>query len=118
MKRDLELIKELLIQIEESKAPARKDVRVIVKGEEPEVISYHIKLMKDAGLIDAEDTSGFNTYRWIPTSLTWDGHEFLDAIRNDTVWSKLKTKLKEQGGNIPFHVVKELAAKFSSDLFA
>ncbi|MGH0418786.1 MULTISPECIES: DUF2513 domain-containing protein [Bacillus cereus group] len=24
------------------------------------------------------------------SSLTWEGHEFLDAIKNDTVWNNVK----------------------------
>ncbi|EOV9525803.1 DUF2513 domain-containing protein [Bacillus cytotoxicus] len=27
---------------------------------------------------------------WIYSSLTWEGHEFLDAIKNDTVWNNVK----------------------------
>ena len=115
MKRDIDLIKEVLIQIETSKAPA-KNIDVFVKEIEPEVISYHISLLYEAGFINAEDTSGFGTYRWIPTSLTWQGHEFLDGIRNDTVWGKLKSKMKEHGGNMPFHVIKELVISYSKEL--
>ncbi|WP_069130672.1 DUF2513 domain-containing protein [Rhodohalobacter halophilus] len=115
MKRDINLIKEILIEIEESGAP-KESLDVEIQGRSPEIVSYHIMLMKQAGLVEAEDVSGSNSFGWIPISLTWQGHEFLDAIRNDTVWEKLKAKLKEQGGNIPFHVVKELAAVFSKDL--
>lgn len=115
MKRDIDLIKEILIEIEESNAP-NDIVEIDIPKRNQEVISYHIMLMKQAGLLDAENVSGTSSFHWIPISLTWQGHEFLDAIRNDSVWSKLKSKLKEQGGSLPFHVVKELAAKFSNEL--
>ena len=53
------------------------------------------KLLYQAGLIDAENDSGADDFEWIPISLTWQGHEFLDVARNDTVWKKLTGKLKE-----------------------
>ena len=30
--------------------------------------------------------------------LTWSGHELLDNVRNDTVWSAVKQKAKKFGG--------------------
>lgn len=115
MKRDIELIKEILIEIEKSGAP-NEVVDVDIPEKSQEEISYHIKLMNQAGLVEAEDVSGTGSFQWLPVSLTWQGHEFLDAIRNDTVWSKMKSKIKEQGGSLPFHVIKELAVKFSNEL--
>ena len=70
-----------------------------------------------AGLIEAENVSGTNHYKWIPISITWHGHEFLDAIKNDTVWQKLKAKLSEQSGHIPFQVLKEMATVYARDIF-
>ena len=115
MKRDIDLIKEILTEIEESNAPS-DIIEIDIPDRSQEEISYHIMLIYQAGLLEAEDVSGTNSYKWIPISLTWQGHEFLDAVRNDTVWKKLKSKLKEQGGNLPFHVVKELVTKFSNEL--
>ena len=29
--------------------------------------------------------------------LTWNGHQFLDNVRNDTVWNAVKEKAKQYG---------------------
>ena len=39
-------------------------------------------------------------------SLTWQGHEFLDAARNDTIWRKAKKKVLETTGGLAFDVLK------------
>lgn len=114
MKRDIELIKKILIEIEESKK-VKGWLVVDISGRSRDEISYHIKLLYQAGLIDAVDQTTKTEFEWTAKSLTWQGHEFLDAIRNDAVWSKMKSKIKEQGGSLPFHVIKELAVKFSNE---
>jgi exonuclease V gamma subunit len=117
MKRDIDLIKQILIEIEKSKK-VKGWIKIDIPNRSLEEISYHIKLLYQAGLIEAVNQTTKTEFEWTAKSLTWQGHEFLDAIRNDTVWKKLKAKIKEQGGSIPFHVVKELAAVFSKDLLA
>lgn len=41
--------------------------------------------------------------------LTFDGHDFLDNIRNDTVWSKVKSQIGRVGENVSFALIKEIA---------
>lgn len=41
--------------------------------------------------------------------MTWDGHEFLDKIREDTVWNKTKDLIKEKGLPMALEVVKNVA---------
>jgi hypothetical protein len=37
--------------------------------------------------------------------LTWQGHDFLDAARNDTIWSKAKEKFLKPGISWTFSIV-------------
>lgn len=41
--------------------------------------------------------------------LAWEGHEFLDAVRNDTVWTKTKKVFTEKGVDMSFDLVKTVA---------
>jgi Hypothetical protein (DUF2513) len=38
--------------------------------------------------------------------LTWRGHEFMDAARNDTVWRKAKTRVMANVGGLAFDVLR------------
>lgn len=39
-------------------------------------------------------------------NLTWLGHEFLDKIRNETAWNKIKNIVKSKGVDMSFDVIK------------
>ena len=42
--------------------------------------------------------------------LTWDGHDFLDAIRSKSVWNKTKDAVGSSGfQSVPFVLLKEAA---------
>ncbi len=41
--------------------------------------------------------------------MTWEGHDFLDAIRNDTIWNRVKATVTEKGGGASVEVMKEIA---------
>ena len=43
--------------------------------------------------------------------LTWAGHAFLAATRNDTIWAKTKHLVRERAGEVPFEIFKMLAIK-------
>ena len=56
-------------------------------------------------------------FEWQPKSLTWEGHEFLDAVRHETVWAKTKEVVKSKGGSVSFEVLKELAIQTFKSTF-
>jgi hypothetical protein len=113
MTRDMDLIRLILLELEQHQNPNRQ-VNIRAKGYSPEQISYHVKLLAEANLIEASDVSGYGSFNWLPTSLTWSGHEFLDATRNESVWHKLKAQLKDRGMTLPFELVQQLALKIAA----
>ena len=42
--------------------------------------------------------------------LTWEGHEFAESVRNDTLWKNAWGTIKEKGGNITISILKQLLA--------
>ena len=59
-------------------------------------VSYHLKIMHEAGLIDAlipDDAfeTEYTDFRQI--NLTWKGQDFLDAAKDNSVWKKTKDKV-------------------------
>lgn len=116
MKRDPQLARDILLQIEE-----RSDGITIMDLTFPdrssEEVSYQVMIMAQGGLIEARDFSDPVGLDWRPRTLTWEGHEFLDAVRNESVWKKIKQAATEKGGGIAFEVLKTLAIKYSTALF-
>ena len=78
MKRDLDLIRHILLEIE--KEPYTGDIlQLDIEGYTPEQINYHILLLADAGLIEVMEASYLGRRAFAPIRLTWEGHEFLEA---------------------------------------
>jgi Hypothetical protein (DUF2513) len=113
--RDLDLARRILLAVEAHPEPY-DNIELSFDGVDPELVSYHVKLLTHAGLLEAENTSTMGRFEWTPSALTWEGHEFLDATRNDTVWRKTKEVAAEKGGGLPFDIVKALAVKLLSGM--
>lgn len=116
MKRDFELIKEILLQIENHHNP-RDWIDLFIENFSSTQISYHTKLLSEAGLIEAKDLSTKDGFSWVPVSLTWKGHDFLDNARNDTIWKKTLKLVKEKGGSVSFNVFQNLLQSQATKLF-
>jgi hypothetical protein len=74
---------------------------------------YHVALLIEAKLVHGsiiEDGSG-EIASTITTRLTWAGHEFLDAARNDTIWKKAREKIKQSGVQVTISLLEELLKK-------
>jgi len=103
----MDLARQILLAVEQAPFNAGT-IDVKVPGRSDETISYHVMLLHQAGLLQATDFSTMGNREWKPTSLTWEGHEFLEASRNETTWRKTLATVKDKGGGTIFEVVKSL----------
>ena len=108
MKRDIDLIRKILFEVEEFEDPWGLSSDLEIDGYDNQVVSYHVKLLFEAGLLEADDVCemGSDGYRWWAKSLTWEGHEFLDAARDDSRWNKAKRLVAEKAGGLMFEALK------------
>lgn len=104
MKLDYAIIKEILIEIETQTDGITRWVDHVknVSPEDEKLKAYHLKILVDAGIIDGriakyDFMDGGGEQKIIYTGLTLSGHEFLEAIRNDTLWNKIKDNAIEAG---------------------
>ena len=110
MARDMDLVRQILMQAskaDDSLAPRRP---VAVDGVEEHVIARHVEMMHEAGLIVAQVAryEGYGAMRAIVERVTWEGHDFLDAARDQDVWNKAKQQIVIKGGAFTFSVLKSL----------
>ena len=109
MKRDLDLVREILFQAA-SEPGGYASANPKIEGFTADQIAHHIYLMKQAGLVEASNTSaaGGSSPTAILSSVTWEGHDFLEAARSTSLWAQVKEKIKSTGGSATFDLVKEL----------
>ena len=99
MKRDMDLVREILLAIEASDDDPRAWIELDLPGRSKRELSYHVMLIHGAGLIEADDTCtvGEDGFEWQPKRLTYRGHEYLDTIRDPEIWRKTKEGGKKVG---------------------
>jgi hypothetical protein len=109
MKRDMDLAREILLAVE-ALGPNDTLDQVGLPHRNSTEVGYHIGLLHEAGLLNAIDARTLgNSHAWLAQSLTWGGHEFLDSIRSDTVWQKVKGQAASKGVDLTFDTIKALA---------
>jgi len=111
MTRDWDIIREILTKLEENLSPSNILQLSDFSSEQRESISYHSELLIEAGLVDGEmiKSMGRDIPEFLITRLTWNGHEFLDTIKNETVWKKTKKSFTNSGISMSFDIIKSVA---------
>ena len=115
MKRDWETIREILTTLEASERP---NAAVDAKNfhQDMQNVAYNMRLLKNAGYIEAimhESSEGDNLIdAALATSLTNSGHDLLDMMSNDSMWTKIKEKIKSSGVNMTFDTVMLFGKKY------
>lgn len=114
MKRDFDLIRKILLQLEERET-IHEEIMLEPIGEHSiDSVVHHYAILKETGLIEA-----YKIYYDIPfaVNLTWRGHDFLDNARNQTVWDKTKTFVKDKGMSVSLDVFAELLKQATKKQF-
>ena len=106
MKREMDLIRALLLSLERGEDDVPNEMRERFTQQE---IAGHAALIIEAGLAEGMIAKGgFNeVMRADLDRLTWAGHDFLDAAREETLWNKAKEKIMKPGMSYTFEFVKE-----------
>jgi len=105
MKRDMDLIRRMALAIAELPHDAQLPG---LEGVDHQDFVLHAIWMQEAGLIDADvqESLGAPPVVWI-NRLTWEGCEFADAVRNDTLWNKAKEHVLKPASSFTFGVVRD-----------
>jgi len=113
MKREMDLVRKLVLAIEDS--PHAFVGSLNVQGATEEQIGYHAYLLVDAGLAEGVDATDMESSgpEYQITHLTWAGHDFADACRNDDVWNKATRTISEKVGSVTFDVFKQVLVSFA-----
>jgi hypothetical protein len=110
MKRNWDLIRMILLRIQDLESSEELTLDDF-KKEEQEEIYYQIKLLNDAGFIEMRDRNTLTSRDFLitATALTWQGNEFIDSIKSDSLWMKTKLYLKENSIALGFESIKMTA---------
>ena len=108
MKRDLNLIRKLVLMVED--APTAWAPKLTVEDYSESQVGYHAHLLIEAGLARGVDVTTLVSEgpQALITSLTWAGHEFAELARDDDRWNKAMSSITGGAQAITFEALKGL----------
>ena len=114
MQREWPLVRRILKGLEARESlrdPLRPDE---LEGFAPEVVSYHIRLLIEAGLIHGECSRTIGTpLSCLAYALTWEGHEFLDQVRDEKSWNSVVRVARDKGLSLSFEIIKAVVGELA-----
>jgi len=111
VKRDLDLVRQLVLQIEA--LPAAPPVQYRMSEIEDPMLSAHLELLIDSGLVNGKIARSHGARGDVISveGLTWQGHEWIEMVRSQALWNETKRLVVEQGGALTFELTKAVAGK-------
>jgi len=111
MKRDMELCRKILFAVEEQYV----DVAIHnlkIEGYSMEQVAYHCKILNEAGLVSYYKAQYGDNHilAFEVGSITWNGHEYLDTIRQDSRWDEIKTQIKSKSLPMTIEIITKVAS--------
>lgn len=106
MKRDLDLIRRLCLELEALPAGA-EPIKALADVQKAE-FSEHARMLIEAGLAEGTLSNPMNgTGTVFLRRLTWSGHDFVSAARDDTIWRKAQESILKPTASFTFDVLRD-----------
>ncbi|MBS1063604.1 DUF2513 domain-containing protein [Gluconobacter wancherniae] len=116
MRRDMDLVRQLLLKLESIKKGPHEvfllsgnSEVVAVEGRTSDEIYFHLTKIEEAGFLERVGGGAMTAVSF--RALSWKGQEFLDNIREDSIWQKTK----EKAGSASFDVLSAIAKAILKD---
>ena len=141
MKRDMEIVRQILLEIEETGKcvidlgeSGNESVTMLTRPHNMAAVAFELKkrqITLAPELADQVKTKIYNygllvregwveeVNEWRIEGLSWNAHDFLDAMREDSRWNQIKRYVKGRGEDIstlPFSTLKVIGEKLLTDL--
>ena len=115
MRLDMDLFRDLLIAIE-NKPLREKDLStrdfVKITGKTEDEIIYHLHLLNDASFFIGIPIRAIKMDDFRVERLTFSGHEYLNNIRDNSIWQKTKEKLMAVGSSASVEIIGQVAGSY------
>ena len=132
MKIDFKLIRQILLSFEDEnledklvndsfELSEKKYYSNSKTFDKEDIIAYHISYLQDSGLVidinAAANSSGkFQLLLGARPRLSATGHDFLNSIRNDTIFNKIIDRISESGVSATMDIVKDLGVSIAKQM--
>ena len=110
MKRDFDLLRALLLRMESINKRSFDEDDLLDLCEDKNLLYLHLHLLVEAGYIKLHDHVSYSGgERFLISHITSSGYDYLDSVRNESVWTPIRKKIGEYGGSLALAIVRDLA---------
>lgn len=111
----MDLVRLILLRAEDANFGTTSAEGFMEEGYDARTVAYHFRLLQQAGFVTANllTLEREGAVAGTLNELTWDGHDYLDAVRNATVWAKTKNLVADNLGTASLQVFKAVATKLA-----
>lgn len=112
MKRDMAIIREILLQCEQARSGFDLS-SVCTSQDERDLYAYHVQLLDDGEYIIAnvKRTAGGHAITVYIERMTWAGTELLESLRNESVFKETMKRLAKTAGAFSVSLIQSIAAE-------
>lgn len=103
----MDLFREILLAIEEQPNGKPWTAKPLMEHSIQDVVG-HLRLVHDAGLVEARFIGPMNNDTAFVIRMTNDGYDFLEASKKPTLWEQAKEKLKTSGLPLTAYGLKQV----------
>ena len=118
MRKDYDLVRDILLKIEASSVTDRMDDHYFVdESTDRDAIAFHLDLLIDAGCIIAKSFARKNAHSsHIVERMHDKGHEYLNTVRDNTVWKETKKSIGSVLSSMSIDIIKGVATDIALKL--
>ena len=116
IKRDMDLIRKILLYVEENYVLGKFSAcKISIADYDFYIVKEHCLLLIEAGLLrnlDSKTTEVLTTSDSgiLTGNLTNKGYDFLEMIRQDTVWNKTKDAIRTKGLPVIYKTIETISS--------
>lgn len=117
MKRDMDLVRAILLTVEDADGDLDGSDLVEISGSRERMV-FHVELLEAHGLLRASvrRVTGPLVASVTVRGLTWEGYDYLDAIMSDRVWSRAREAIARELGGASLSIVRTVCERCAVSL--
>lgn len=104
----MDLCRRILLEVETNPPDESIETLSLVGEYSHKTVLEHVALLQDAGLLEAEIIAMSGGAIYYIKRLTWLGHDFLDAARDDGLWGQATERIEAAGVSVTFSLLREI----------
>lgn len=108
MKRDVELIRKILLRLEESEVELVASEIVLDGYTATEIVRHAQMLVEDTEFLEGEDASSEDDCDFILVRLTYHGHDFVSLARDETAWRRARADVAKNVGGETIELIQRM----------